>query len=272
VRNHLEKNGKSIGLAIAELSGKALTDAGFNSVGENIKLIDKLEFDDPSYYQNLELVKEMAKKLGIITFDAANFEVKDMAVHISLDDVCVKKQSETRPSERKVGEHPKVYNTVIHIEAKEGQYIINGDGLTNTMILLLGFLAYNNLLFTRPLVFYCDGDKNIHNEIKRLFSFTNYQVTLDWWHLKKKFQEQLSMALKGKKIRNELLGLILPLLWYGDINGAISLLNRVDPSNVKQGGEKKLEYLIDYLSRKRDYIPIYALRKELGLRTSSNRG
>jgi hypothetical protein len=77
-------------MTIAEISGKALIYAGFNCVGKSIKPIDKLEFDDPSYYQNPELVEEKAKKLVIIAFSAASFEARDMmAVHISLDDVCV---------------------------------------------------------------------------------------------------------------------------------------------------------------------------------------
>jgi hypothetical protein len=35
------------------------------------------------------------------------------------------------------------------------------------------------------------------------------------------------MALKGKEIRNEFLRKILPLLWFGDVNGAIVLLKNL---------------------------------------------
>jgi hypothetical protein len=33
-----------------------------------------------------------------------------------------------------------------------------------------------------------------------LFSFTQYKIILDWFHLLKKFREFFSMAFKGKEI------------------------------------------------------------------------
>ncbi|MDR1486531.1 MAG: hypothetical protein LBT62_00840, partial [Deltaproteobacteria bacterium] len=60
------------------------------------------------------------------------------------------------------------------------------------------------------------------------------------------------------------------LLWRGDVDGAIAILNNIDSKKIRNN--EKIKQLIDYLNRMRFYIPCYALRKALGLRNSSNRG
>ncbi len=47
-------------------------------------------------------------------------------------------------------------------------------------------------------------------------------------------------------------------------------LRDLDPEKIKPG--QSVETLIGYFERNRDYIPGYALRKQLGLRNSSHRG
>ncbi len=47
-------------------------------------------------------------------------------------------------------------------------------------------------------------------------------------------------------------------------------LRDLDPEKIKPG--QSVETLIGYFERNQDYIPCYALRKQLGLRNSSNRG
>ena len=86
----------------------------------------------------------------------------------------------------------------------------------------------------------------------------------------KKCREQLSLALNNSKIRNEFLKELTPCLWFGNVDGAIKLLRNINPNYVKNTEE--IDKLIGYFERCRDYIPNYALRKELGLRNSSNLG
>ena len=50
-----------------------------------------------------------------------------------------------------------------------------------------------------------------------MFPFHPYTVILDWYHLKKKCQELLSMAVKGKDMRNKTLEKLLRILWVGDV-------------------------------------------------------
>jgi hypothetical protein len=54
------------------------------------------------------------------------------------------------------------------------------------------------------------------------------------------------------------------------VDGAIKLMASADPEKIKQ--KDHLKNLTDYLNRVRECIPCHALRKELGLRNSSNKG
>ena len=96
------------------------------------------------------------------------------------------------------------------------------------------------------------------------------QLILDWYHLQKKCHDLLSVALKGRNSRNQVLEQLLPLLWLGAVERAITLLQAIDPAQVKN--QTRLDDLIGYFQRQQPYIPCYAVRKRLGLRNSSNLG
>ena len=95
-------------------------------------------------------------------------------------------------------------------------------------------------------------------------------VILDWYHLHKKCKELLSMALKGREIRNRVLHNLIPLLWDGLVEQAMAYLKSFPETEMKN--EDELIHLIQYLAKNRPMIPVYAVRRELGLRNSSNRG
>ncbi len=66
-----------------------------------------------------------------------------------------------------------------------------------------------------------------------------------------------------------MLSRLLTLLWRGRGDAAIAYLRDLDPEKIKPG--QSVVTLIGYFERNRDYIPCYVLRKQLGLRNSSNR-
>jgi len=78
------------------------------------------------------------------------------------------------------------------------------------------------------------------------------------------------MGMKGGDLRNKLLDRLLPLLWLGLTDRAIALLCDIDSADIKN--RAVIEKLKECLRRNKPYIPCYAIRKELGLRNSSNRG
>jgi hypothetical protein len=134
---------------------------------------------------------------------------------------------------------------------------------------IVAFLLFNNNL-KNYLLFFVDGEKSLHNAIVNVFSwFKSYGLLLDWYHLGEKCKMELSLALKKRDFRNEILKKVQQQLWIGKIDAAIEILRTIDKDNIKS--DSNIERLIGYFERNRNYIPCYALRKSLGLRISSNK-
>jgi len=96
--------------------------------------------------------------------------------------------------------------------------------------------------------FFTDGHKVLNDAIFKRFSwYKNIGIILDWYHLEKKCKEQLSIALKGRFIRNEVLDNLKPLLWYGLIDKAMVYLEKIDKDSIKE--MDTLDKLIKYLRR-----------------------
>ena len=192
----------------------------------------------------------------------------DNCVYISIDDVGVRHQKDQRKDGgSKTGKV--VENTVIHIQSKEGIYILTAIGMDKAFRLLLAFLLHNHLLENRDLYFFSDGALNIRKGIEVYFKFCPYKHMLDWYHLEKHMTELLSMALKGPKAqRHEIRKHLAGILWAGNVSDAIKYLRSFDDKNIKNA--QKLEEAVDYLQRKKPYVCCYALRSLLNYRNSSN--
>lgn len=198
------------------------------------------------------------------------YEVAAQSVQISIDPVGVKHQKETHDNVQKEQTRDMVYQTVAHLQHGERAYLFNGREIARVLRLVLAFLLHNDLL-RYNLLFFVDGQRSLSKTILTMFAwFTPLQLILDWPHLQDKCRSFLSMALKGREARNQVLEQLFPLLWLGCVDRAIQLLRDLEPDIIKDS--KRIEQLIGYFQRQRAYIPCYAVRKELGLRNSSNRG
>jgi len=191
---------------------------------------------------------------------------------ISVDDVLCKKQ---KASGRKKGSLPpkkkeRVKNTVAHIQSGKGEtYTVTTATIAQMMIVLVAFLLSNGLmLIAGPIVFFTDGAQDLLVPIQKVVAFLPFKLILDWYHLDKKCQQRLSMAMKGKEKRNTVLQELLAWLWVGKVDQAISDLRSLNPDDIKD--TEHIEKLIGYFSRNVSFIPCYALRQKLGLRVSSN--
>lgn len=201
------------------------------------------------------------------------YEAPQHTVAISLDEVGAKKQKASReqdthapPSQKK---RVYVQNTVIHVEQGGCSYLLNGHGVLWVLRLLLAFLLHNQLV-GQTFVFFVDGH-TLYSSVLEYFSwYTNKSIILDWYHLHKKCKELLSMALNGRDIRNAVLQNLMPLLWHGLVDQAIAYLKSLSEAEIKNEDERM--HLVQYLAKNRPMIPVYAVRRELGLRNSSNRG
>lgn len=189
--------------------------------------------------------------------------------YVSIDDIGVRYQKESR--DPKYNKNKKfIENTVIHIQADNQQYTITAIGMKNAFVRLVAFLIENHLLEGYRLVFFTDGATVIRDYIEKFFCFREHTIILDWLHLKKKCNEFLSMCLKGsKEEKSQIKQHFVSILWTGRIQKAIQYLDSLKLANIKNANMVML--LKDYLTRKSPNVPCYALRRELNLRTSSNR-
>lgn len=266
-RNLVEREGSLLQSHIEEKCTEELTRNGFTPNGE-LQEGTELNISEPSYIPQ-PAIEDAAIKLNIWDYDTSDYELPEETVNVSIDDVCVKRQTQTRPRDKEKEQPKRVDNTVLHIESSKKTYILNALSLMDGIKLLIGFLLYNGLI-GKQIVIFADGAKTIHSAVLKMLHFANCKIILDWYHLEKKCKELLSMALTGSKVRNEFLSLLLPCLWLGDVDSALLKLQNIDAKKVKN--HDCINQLTEYLRRVKTYIPCYALRKELGLRNSSNMG
>jgi hypothetical protein len=204
------------------------------------------------------------------------YEDPECTVNISDDDVKVKKQKEKRDKcnndedKDKKNKRKYIMDTLIHVEKLGMKYVLTGFGIKNLLNILIAFLINSDELENR-FQFFTDGHTVLNNAILSCFDWhKNIGIILDWFHLSKKCKERLSSGLKGRKIRNEVLRHLMPLLWNGLTDDAIKYLESLDNKLIKD--QCHILKLIEYLKRNYNYIPCYSVRKKLGLRNSSNIG
>lgn len=200
------------------------------------------------------------------------------SVLVAIDDVGVKQQKAHRgrsvasdASEQAAPEEQKrVHHTVARIAQGASAYILTGGGVASVLVFVLAFLLRNQLLHGN-LVFFVDGQRTLHATILQVFAwFAPLQIVLDWYHLMEKCKLQLSLALKGRVVRNTVLTRLRPLLWHGCVTQAVATLRDIPTDQVKD--QAALDKLVGYFERNRSSIPCYAVRKKLGLRNSSQAG
>ena len=276
-RDFCERSGKQIENYIDRESQNILKAHHFDP--ESGKPVDVLATElkqNAKLYANEETVKSAIERINSTRVSSDEqiksepFQIEDSqeTIYISIDDIGVKHQKEHRleVTERK-GVY--VWNTVADIETNNNSYTVTGVGMRKVFLYVLAYLLQHNLLAGKSLVFFTDGARDIFANIAELFSFRSYTVILDWYHLKKRCQEYLSMSVKGKEKRNVILQKLLRILWVGNVDEALAYLQNLDGNTLRP--TNRIEDLCQYIEKHRNHIPTYALRAELGLRNSSNR-
>ena len=277
----IERVGSEIQDHLATVSDTVLKDHNLKSEIGEPPVLDVAAKPEPTDEQKL-WEDEIAKKAEEINAHREPQEqIKDMenlpllespqdkCCYISIDDIGVKHQKETR-KDGGTKSTKNVENTVIHIQSNDESYYLTASGMENAFRMLMAFLLANNLMLGYSLIFFADGAKNIKNSIEKYFSNLPYTLILDWYHLRKKCKELISSSLNGtKEQKNDYIKRLLHMLWVGNVKEAILYLNGFDEKQIKS--RHWLGELIGYLERKEAQIVCYALRHELGLRISSNR-
>lgn len=93
---------------------------------------------------------------------------------------------------------------------------------------------------------------------ERLTGWPGVSLILDWYHCRKKCYDLTSLICYGRPAKAELLGLLLPQLWRGQVAEVIDILEEYRPQAKNL---EKLDELINYLDKRRAYIPNYRQRR-----------
>ena len=276
LQENTEKEGSKLISYLEAKTKRLLKDNGFTGDGTCLKSNDNYNDETQTFPEEI-ITEAQARCLpSDISDEVRNnpvgYEDPEHTVNISVDDVLVKKQKISR---KKVDDSEKrkrkyVHNTVAHISKEDRSYALNGYGIKKVLCFVMAFIFNNNLIGNR-LQFFTDGHTDLNKAILKCFKWLkNIGIILDWYHLVKKCKEQLSMAMKGRVLRNKVLEKLLPLLWHGLTDKGITLLEGIDETQIKN--KAAMEKLVEYFHRNKPYIPCYAIRKQLGLRNSSNIG
>jgi hypothetical protein len=247
IANMVEREGQLIAEQIGKKAERILTSNGFNTDG---KLTDGEKAFQPEGSDAFLPPERICKMIEELTTEHTQERQMDFCqlhetfedptqvkANISLDDVCCKKQkAEGRKKDSPAKEKREmVYNTVAHIQSRSSEaYTLNTSNITQMMIILLAFLLQNGLM-SRPgqLVFFTDGARNLRLAIHNTFCFLPFKIILDWYHLKKKCKDLLSMAISGKQVKQQTLSELLAWLWLGKGERAVQVLRDLSEDTIK---------------------------------------
>ena len=228
----------------------------------------------------VEACQRSAEETAAMADNPVPYEDPSSQTYVAIDDVSAKKQKAHRSSHPDPDRNPEakkekkkkasVYTTVAHVEHDDASYVLVGAKVGGVLRMIWALLLHNGLT-EQGLIFLTDGQKTLQAAILCAFSgWGSRQLILDWYHLEKRCKEVLSLAMKGREIRNATLEKLRPLLWHGLTDQALQFLRALDAEQIKN--EDAREELIGYLKRCQPYIPCYAVRQQLGLRNSSQIG
>ncbi len=277
----VEREGRTMQTAFEQWATKVFVEGGFTPEGQPATAAPPQAAETavrlPQSTVDQAVTRYNHDKAEDFCIDAAAstafYEEPDHTINVSIDDVGVKKQkaSGRAPNTPAKEGREYVHNTIAHVESPRGRYLLNGLGTEAVLRLLVAFLLHHQMLSDYSVQFFVDGARTLHAAIlHRLAGWLPLRILLDWYHLEEKCKVELSLALRGFKIRNAILEELLPLLWLGRVDAAIAYLRAIPEDSRKPG--QSVDKLIGYFERNRAYIPCYALRKALHLRNSSNRG
>jgi hypothetical protein len=182
-------------------------------------------------------------------------------VCLQVDEVKVKAQAGSGRREHYV------YTATVLVEKRQyyfaaatpGQLALQVAGL----LCLLDVLSGN-----RKLLMLADGAIWIRHWFQAL-DLPGKAMILCWYHLVKSCIQQLSAAgLGSRKQRKPLEQELLDHLWHGAVEEALGVLARV---RAEARRPEELDYLVEYLKKRRPYLPDYSARHAAGLWIASNR-
>jgi hypothetical protein len=119
----------------------------------------------------------------------------------------------------------------------------------------------------RQLIVLADGARWIRNWFTSIDAPGKVMI-LCWYHLAKRVYQRLSAAGFAKQRREELEKELLGHLWRGRLDAALEVYARI---RDEARNPRWVDDMVNYLKKRREYIPNYEARHQAGLWIASNR-
>ena len=190
------------------------------------------------------------------------------------DGISVKRQKARRSStsvpSKSVKEPKRVTTDVVMLQQSTGQFRYLMAGLTQetTLAQVLKAALINEYegYPSLNLVAITDGARNIRLLFEQVFA-QPVTLILDWYHLRKKCYELISMIARNKSEKETHLQIILAHLWQGQTKDALAYLQ----TQVLVRNPTKFEELLTYLHKHTSEIINYEKRQLAGKTIGSGR-
>ena len=200
--------------------------------------------------------------------DVAIYDSESQEILLFDDAIGVKRQKEKRVKDYKKALKT-VQTDVIELQKPNGafEYITAGCGVKHWDIetALLCWVCFHYRQQKLPIVAITDGARTIRNRLRSVFG-GQVIIILDYYHLKKKMRELLSMIAWNKQQKEENLQILMPLLWEGKTDDCLNYLQTLSPRN-----KEKYDELMEYLIKHKSEIVNYRKRKEASKTIGSGR-
>lgn len=187
------------------------------------------------------------------------------------DAICVPSQKPTRETagqEKKAKDAKRHDTDVFVLPRREGGEQFFCESVSETWSCVAAVSAFLRREWSGSqlrVVAITDGARKIRADLSALFG-EHVRVILDWYHLAKRVQENLSMVAHSMAEREEWETQMLGFLWSGDVGGATEFL-----SGVKARREKAKADLLGYLQKHAAEIIDYGRRQKAGKPIGSGR-
>jgi len=263
---------------VEELVERTTGEKQYRSQSIQNTVVDKaLEVSEQVESEALAILEDDTLGLPEINKEVDIYDIDTKEVLIFVDGIQVKKQSESRVSNKKASVETesdtentgsRVNSYIVLLEKKTGcfEYITSAIDTEGEELLPISNIVkskvikeYGNDVEPVKIVAISDGAKDIRCMLMDVFGIV-IVIILDWYHLCKKVREFMSMIARNRTEKAEHLEFLLYHLWHGQTEEVLNYLN----SKVKAKNKEKLQGLIGYIEKHQEEIIDYDRRKKAG--------
>ena len=221
--------------------------------------------------KEIEVEKELPLATDIDIYDSNSQEILLLEDGIQVKGQKKYRSSKNHPKVSDDGKNKRWITDISSLQQPNGSFIHFTNDIENDLdlsyyIRYQCFEVYKDTTKPLKIVSIIDacpetsvGAKTIRKHLTNAF---NQKITyiLDWYHLRKKCNELLSMVAYGRKHREELVTTLLAFCWKGEVVKGIDFITNLDRGR----NEIKHSELINYLTKHQKAIINYEKRQDAG--------